>query len=543
MNVPLVTIYMIAYNAEKYIAKAIDSVLSQTYKDFELLLVDDGSIDQTKTIVKFYRDGRIRYIYQEHKNFAAGMNRAIAEAKGEYILGVDSDDFIAPDYLEKMVNFAEQYPDVDYFYPDHLVLVDESKKPIGQWNYIDFLSSDEIRTFLTEQERSPIPNAGSLKRKSLFEKVGLYEEIETCEDFVFLCKNVLDIKFKRVDESGDYFYRRLPMSNSHKTEARKAAHAKGQDCLKQSTRKNKTKLLICSSWNNCWLRYFERYFRDKYNLQIYRYGRDATEAQILMAWADIVLFNWSDWFLKYWSNQEKAKDKKYIAFLRSYEIWDTNNPWEINWDNIDHLIFVNPLIQQCFLDNVKENIKGEFSTPTHFIPNGIDLDEWKFIDRKPNKKIAWVNDLSHKKGIQLLAQFAFHIPYNYSVFLAGSQGDVRRSFYFNYITTAMRTRDRIAPIRRYDNVQEFLKDKSYALCTSIVEGHPNSLLEVMACGLKPIIHNWPGALSLFPEKYVYNTIEEAVEMLKGDYNSAEYRGFIEERYEMNRVYPQIEGLF
>ena len=107
----------------------------------------------------------------------------------------------------------------------------------------------------------------------------------------------------------------------------------------------------------------------------------------------------------------------------------------------------------------------------------------------------------------------------------------------------MRTKNKISPIKRYDNIQEFLKDKSFALCTSIVEGHPNALLEAMAVGIKPIVHNFPGALSLFPEKYIWNTIAEAVEMLNGDYNSVEYRGFIEDNYDMNKVYPRIEALF
>ena len=151
--------------------------------------------------------------------------------------------------------------------------------------------------------------------------------------------------------------------------------------------------------------------------------------------------------------------------------------------------------------------------------------------------------MCHKKGVQLLAQFAFHNIYSYSIFPAGSQGDTRRSFYLNYITHAMRTNTKIAPIKRYKDVQEFLGDKSYALSTSVVEGHPNALLEAMACGLKPIIHNWPGALSLFPEHLIWNTIPEAISILEGPYDSNEYRQFVEERYDMNKVYKKIEELF
>ncbi len=218
---PIVSVYMVTYNSQKYIAQAIDSVLAQTFKNFELLIVDDGSTDETAGIISSYSDQRIRYIYKEHKNFASGMNRAINEVKGKYILGVDSDDFIAPDYIEKMVTFAENHPEADYFYPAKFVLTDEYANPTGtEWDYLVFSDNRLLPAFLFENCFGPIPNPGSLKRKSLFDRVGLYKEVDTVEDFVFLCETALNINFKRVDLHSTYFYRRLPSSNSFKLKAR-----------------------------------------------------------------------------------------------------------------------------------------------------------------------------------------------------------------------------------------------------------------------------------------------------------------------------------
>jgi glycosyltransferase involved in cell wall biosynthesis len=218
---PLVTVYMVTYNAEKFIAKAIDSILSQVYKNFELLVVDDGSTDKTEERVAAYSDDRIRYIYKEHKNYASGANIAIAEAKGKYVMAVDSDDFIVPDYIEKMVAFAEKHPQVDYFYPARFTLVNESGGLTSQqWDYMDFSDNSVLPAFLFRNCYGPIPNPGSLKRKTLFDKVELYDEVDTVEDFVFLCKNALKINFKRVDEHSTYFYRRHQQSNSLKFEAR-----------------------------------------------------------------------------------------------------------------------------------------------------------------------------------------------------------------------------------------------------------------------------------------------------------------------------------
>jgi glycosyltransferase involved in cell wall biosynthesis/lipopolysaccharide biosynthesis glycosyltransferase len=222
---PLVSVYTVTYNAARYLRKAIDSVMAQTYRKFELLIIDDGSTDNTKeivasAIVDYNGDPRIRYIYKPHKNFASGVNRAIIEARGEYLLAVDSDDFIEPDYIEKMVACAEKHPDVEYFYPRRLVLVNETGESANVvWEYLDFSDNRVLPAFLFANAFSPIPNPGSLKRKSLFQK-DMYQELDTVEDFVFLCKNAWRIRFKKVDDCSNYYYRRLPSSNSRKFEAR-----------------------------------------------------------------------------------------------------------------------------------------------------------------------------------------------------------------------------------------------------------------------------------------------------------------------------------
>ena len=218
---PEATVEMVAYNAQRFIGQAIDSVLAQTYRNFELLIVDDGSTDGTADIVASYSDSRIRHIHTPHRNCASARNRAIAEAGGEYLLCVDSDDFIEPSYLEKMVACARQHPEVDYFYPGGLVLVDQMGNPTGkQWQYLDFSDNRILAAFLFDKGYGPIPNPGSLKRRSLFDRVGMYDDVDSVEDFVFLCKNALKIRFRRVEDNSRYFYRRLATGSSHNFKAR-----------------------------------------------------------------------------------------------------------------------------------------------------------------------------------------------------------------------------------------------------------------------------------------------------------------------------------
>ena len=91
-NEPLVSVVMPAYNAEEYIGEAIESILAQTYKDFEFIIVDDGSKDRTKEIINEYtkKDNRIKVFVQEKNlGISAALNRGISEAKGKYIVRMD----------------------------------------------------------------------------------------------------------------------------------------------------------------------------------------------------------------------------------------------------------------------------------------------------------------------------------------------------------------------------------------------------------------------------------------------------------------------
>lgn len=218
---PLVSIYMGAYNAQAYIRKAMESVLSQTFRDFELIVVDDGSTDRTVEIVESFKDLRIRLLRQKHKNFAAAMNTAISHARGEWIIGVDSDDDIEPDYLERMVNFALANPGFDYYYPASLFLNDPQKQySQDRWDYHDFQDNRILPPFLLMNGFSPIPNAGSLKRAAMFKTTGLYRELDAVEDFDFLARNALKIRFKRADGIAGYHYRINPAGNCHRFASR-----------------------------------------------------------------------------------------------------------------------------------------------------------------------------------------------------------------------------------------------------------------------------------------------------------------------------------
>jgi glycosyltransferase involved in cell wall biosynthesis len=104
----LISVAMPVYNAEKYIAEAIESILAQSYSNLELIIVNDGSYDDSKKIILSYKDPRIKYFENESNlNIVKTRNRCISESSGDYIAVLDSDDIALPDRLEKQLEFLE----------------------------------------------------------------------------------------------------------------------------------------------------------------------------------------------------------------------------------------------------------------------------------------------------------------------------------------------------------------------------------------------------------------------------------------------------
>ena len=170
---PRVAVLMSVYNGEKYLREAIDSILNQTFKDFEFLIIDDGSTDNSSDIIRSYTDPRIRLI-QNEKNIGLtrSLNKGLKLAKGEYIARMDGDDIALSDRLEKQVSFLDKYEDVKLVGSSYYE-IDESDKVLGR---VDCLTNnDDI------QRRFLLPNncfchPSTMFRKECIEKVGTYRE-------------------------------------------------------------------------------------------------------------------------------------------------------------------------------------------------------------------------------------------------------------------------------------------------------------------------------------------------------------------------------
>jgi glycosyltransferase involved in cell wall biosynthesis len=134
MSAPAVSIILPAYNCEKYIGKAIQSVLLQTFTDLELIIINDGSTDNTEELIQSFNDRRIVYIKNnKNEGLIYSLNRAIALAHGKYIARMDADDISKPERLAKQRSFLDQHADITVV-ACTIEFINEKEEITGVWD-------------------------------------------------------------------------------------------------------------------------------------------------------------------------------------------------------------------------------------------------------------------------------------------------------------------------------------------------------------------------------------------------------------------------
>jgi glycosyltransferase involved in cell wall biosynthesis len=162
-----ISVIVPVYKVEKYVATTIQSVLKQTYKNFELLLIDDGSPDRSVEICQQFTDPRIKIIRQQNGGVAAARNTGIREAQGEYIAFLDADDLWLPQKLEQHINHLENSPEIGVSF-SRSAFIDSLGKPLGIYQ----LSKLKNITPLDILCRTPIGNGSTaVMRREVLEAI------------------------------------------------------------------------------------------------------------------------------------------------------------------------------------------------------------------------------------------------------------------------------------------------------------------------------------------------------------------------------------
>jgi len=188
-----ISVIITTHNRSKWLDGCIQSVLSQNYKNYEAIIVDDGSIDDTKDVIRKYLNS-VQYIYKNKSGIAAARNVGCRAAKGNYIAFVDDDDLMHPDRLTKLYGTMEQYPEAVCVFSQG-TFFEKSGKELNEKVWINLPEENNPRFIYNAYEQQlkaaiTITPLNTLIKKTAGEKIGWFDEtfIHGCEDTDFFIR-------------------------------------------------------------------------------------------------------------------------------------------------------------------------------------------------------------------------------------------------------------------------------------------------------------------------------------------------------------------
>ncbi len=263
---PTVSIIVPVYNAETYIHRCIDSILTQEFKDFELLLIDDGSSDSSGGICDQYadQDSRVRVIHKENSGVSDTRNLALGMARGMYLQFLDSDDWITPDATKLLVRAAEEYH-CDLVIADFYRVVGDLVARKGDIEESRVLTREEFAEHMMENPADFYYGVlwNKLYRRDIVEKhqLRMDSRISWCEDFMFNLEYLLHAETFYALQAPIYYYLKRKGS-----------------LVSQGTSISKTikmKLMVFEYYNNFYKNVYDEKEYEKKRLQVYRFLIDA----------------------------------------------------------------------------------------------------------------------------------------------------------------------------------------------------------------------------------------------------------------------------
>ena len=179
---PKVSIAIPSYNHGKYISETIESILNQTFQDFEIIITDDGSTDNTVEVIKSFKDDRIKlFVFEENQGACKALNNCIINSKGKYFAYISSDDVWENDKIEKQVKYLDENPSTPVVFTKVKIIDEESNQ---------FTETDHYYYSIFEQENRPrsewlnhffyfgniICHPSIMIKRSVYDEIGLYNE-------------------------------------------------------------------------------------------------------------------------------------------------------------------------------------------------------------------------------------------------------------------------------------------------------------------------------------------------------------------------------
>ena len=269
---------------------------------------------------------------------------------------------------------------------------------------------------------------------------------------------------------------------------------------------------------------------------------DIGELREVMSSSDICWFEWCTELAVEASRQPKVcKNIVRLHRFEAYESW----PQQVKWENIDYLILVgNSYVKEVLLKQVPDI---ERRTKVVTIANGVNLEKFKFVNRQKGKKLACIGYLNMRKNpmfLMLCMQKLHFIDPEYKLYFAGDFQDNCLEQYIRHILKAMGLESVVFFDGWQKDLNSWLSDKHFIVSASLAESQGMGIMEAMACGLKPVIHNFPGAEEIFGSEFLFNISEDFCrQILSDNFEPYRYRKYVEEKYSLNKELAEINKIF
>ena len=320
------------------------------------------------------------------------------------------------------------------------------------------------------------------------------------------------------------------------------AHAENYKLVKQDNSQKTITFLAGDNDNFTFIKPVMKYLEKRnFIIKTYLSGEiNDDNTAIILEQSDLIWYEWGNGPVVQMS--KLYKNCPSICRIHRYEAYQ-NSVNLINWHNIDKLILINKVVLDVILEKWDSNLG--YKTNIEIIPNPVPVSV-NFRIRENNYNIAYISRFHKDKNPVLMIMILnklVTIDRRYKVYMAGS---IQDSPLFNYcinLIDKLGLKDNFIYEGFIDNINEWLEDKSFLLSTSVVESQGLAIMEAMAMGIKPVIYNGLGLDSIYPGDLLFNTEDEAVNLITGtNYNSADYRKLIEKGYSNEIILPKIEKI-
>jgi glycosyltransferase involved in cell wall biosynthesis len=285
-------------------------------------------------------------------------------------------------------------------------------------------------------------------------------------------------------------------------------------CIYAKTMTKKIAIIV-QGGNDKFLAPIRDWFESRFEVRIIK-GNNRDKIQEALNWADLT---WVEWVQKVAVDVSKMERKgKLVMRLHSFEAY-TSLPAMVHWQKVDALLVVAPHVVDILSLRIA-NITD--LTKIFILPNCIDTDKFTIpASKQKTGKIAFVGQIRHTKNLPLVLQCfasAHRIDPTLTLHLAGEYDGgelevMELALYINHITHAMNLSGAVILHKQVEDIATWLADKDALISASIRESFGYNIGEAMASGVRPAIHNFPGAGSIFPEELIFNTVDQCRDIL------------------------------